>query len=151
MSTQSTKLERFKPRASRRAQLVMAAVMWSAVGLGLSIAGAIWLVRSESPWMIILIVLAVGLGLAKGFFILRRTADRIATRILERGDHRCAGGFLSWKTWLFVLGMIGLGQILRRSGLPLPWLGTIYLAVGVALGGSSLFFWRTVRQSDRLD
>lgn len=147
MSSQSTILERFKPRTSRRAQLLLAAIMWSAVGVGLSTAGVVWLVRSESDWMAPLMTLAVALGLVKGLLVLRRAANRITTRILERGDGRCAGGFLSWKTWLFVIGMMAIGQILRRSGLPLPWLGTIYLAVGVALGGSSLFFWRTVRQA----
>ena len=144
MATGSSILERLKPRASRRAHLVLAAVMWSGVGTGLSTAGAIWLLRSESRRIPLLFVLAAALGLAKGLFVLRRTARRMTKRIIERGDGRCIGGFLSWPTWLFVLGMMALGQILRRLDLPLEWLGVIYLAVGVALAGSSLFIWRAV-------
>lgn len=116
--------------------------MWSTVGAGLATAGAVWLLRSDSRRIPLLFVLAATLGLTKGLLVLRRAARRITSRIIKRGDGRCIGGFLSWPTWLFVLGMIALGQILRRLDLPLEWLGVIYLAVGVALAGSSLFIWR---------
>ena len=59
-----------------------------------------------------------------------------------RGDHRCVGGFFSWRTWIAVVVMMGAGWLLRHAGLPPGVLGVIYLAIGAALLIASSLLWQ---------
>ena len=135
-------LETYKPVASSRMQLWLAAAMWSCVGAGLFFVGSYWLLKNVEVTGIILMFVAAGLGLGKGLLILDRTANRNIGRIKMRGEDRCFGGFLSPRIWLLVIGMMLLGRILRTIGLPKPILGLIYGAVGVGLLFSSRLIWR---------
>ena len=132
--------ERWKPAAGARTHLLAAALLWTAVGAGLSGAGIVWCFSARRPW--IPLVLGVGIGVLKGIFIIARVAARNARRIIARGDGKCLGGFLSIKTWLLVAAMMGSGMVLRRSGIPRPVLGVIYAAVGTALLAGSLSLWK---------
>jgi len=135
-------LETYKPSASSRVQLWLAAAMWSCVGTGLVSVGAYWLLTpvEVKGWIIILV--AVGLGTGKSLLVLDRTADRNVDRIKLRGEGRCVGGFLSPRIWILVLGMMLLGRLLRTIGLPRPILGLSYAAVGTGLLFSSRVIWR---------
>jgi len=135
--------QRYKPAASRRTQILSAAILWTLVGIGLGIAGSIWTFgAARGVVRIALLALALSVGWAKGRFVLARTARRTLARIEERGDGRCLGGFLSWKGWLLVATMVIGGRLLRGSPLPRTILGPLYLAVGVALLTGSFTFWR---------
>jgi hypothetical protein len=129
------------PAASRRTHLLAAGLLWSLVGIMLAATGVVWTLRSRTPWAPLLLVLAAGLGWGKARWILGRTAERTIRRIESRGDGRCLGGFLSWKSWLVVAAMIGLGRWLRRSSLPLSVRGVTYSAIGLALFLASLRIW----------
>jgi len=63
---------------------------------------------------------------------------RLVARIIERGEGRCLGGFVSWKTWLLILGMMAMGWALRRSGAPFWVIGVLYAGIGTALVTASL-------------
>lgn len=134
-------LERWKPAAGARTHLLLAALLWTCVGVGLSVAGVHWCLFAPADWAAILLPGGVAAGLIKGRVALERTAVRTAERIVRRGDGKCLGGFLSWKTWLFVVAMMGMGVALRRSHLPRALLGFVYTAVGVALLWGSRTFW----------
>ncbi len=121
-------------------QLLLAALLWTAVGLGLGSAGVGWCLGSSQST--VLLLLGIALGSAKGVLVLDRTARRSAERIRNRGDGVCLGGFFSWQTWLFVLTMMAGGALLRRSAVPRGALGPLYLAVGVALLWGSRTFWK---------
>jgi hypothetical protein len=140
-------LRAHKPAASSPWHLLLAAVMWSAVGTFLVTLGVRWLVHADAAvaWP----VMAVAIGILKARFVLRRSARRIIDRIRERGDGRCLGGFLSPKSWLLVLFMMAAGRLLRFSPLPLRILGAIYLMIGSALFLSSLYFWNAWRKQRR--
>jgi hypothetical protein len=136
------------PAASRATHLLAAGGMWSLVGLALFTAGTIWILRSGSSWALPILVLAGLLGWVKARYVLRRTAERTVRRIEERGDRRCLGGFLSWKSWLLVLAMMLLGRWLRKSPLPILWRGLIYAAIGAALFLASLRIWAHRRRRE---
>lgn len=129
-----------KPAGTVRTQLLLAALMWSTVGAALAVAGILWILQGglNASW-----ILAVGMaiGALKARFILRGTARRIASRIVSRGDGRCLGGFLSWRSWLLVASMALAGRLLRASPLPLSARGGIYLAIGTALLLASRALW----------
>jgi uncharacterized membrane protein len=90
----------------------------------------------------ILFAAAIAVGLAKAAFILRPAANRVIVRIRALGDDRCIGGFYSWRTWVMVAFMIIAGALLRASGIPLPLVGLLYLAIGVSLVSASWLPWR---------
>lgn len=140
--------ERWKPAAGVRTHLLLAALLWTVVGLGLAAAGIAWCFGSVLPWAIVFAGVGVAGGLAKGRFVLRTMAERNAARIIARGDGHCLGGFLSLKTWLLVVLMMASGIILRRSGVvPRPVLGVLYSAVGTALLVGCVTLWKALGRS----
>ena len=126
-------LDSCKPAASRRAHLLLASLLWTVVGCLLAFFGIRWIQASELTSVPLLLGCAVAAGLLKEHFVLRRAAQRAIERILARGDDRCLGGFLSWRSWGFVVLMIAAGRVMRGSPIPRVVVGFIYLAVGTAL------------------
>ena len=134
--------ENLKPRASSRFQLLLAGLMWSVVGCALLAFGSSWISDSVSRGTFaLLLVAALALGAAKSRFILDRAAGKIVIRIGERGEGRCAGGFLSLRSWLLVAVMIAGGRLLRGGILPSAAVGTLYAAIGTGLLLSSRLAW----------
>jgi membrane-associated PAP2 superfamily phosphatase len=142
--------ETYKPVASSQMQLWLAGSMWSCVGAGLFSVGTYWLLGNGEAKGLIILFIAVGLGLGKALLILDRTALRNIDRVKWRGEDRCLGGFLSWRVWILVMGMMLLGRVLRTIGLPKPILGLIYGAVGIGLLFSSRLIWRAWRDQRAL-
>lgn len=120
--------------------------MWTSVGLALMVAGGHWILDSHSPLAVPIWIAAAAAGLVKARLLLAKSARRIVERIKIRGDGRCLGGFLSWKSWVLVLLMIGLGRLLRASPLPLLARGGIYFAIGAALAAASRPIWQSWRR-----
>ncbi|PLX38930.1 MAG: hypothetical protein C0608_11660 [Deltaproteobacteria bacterium] len=135
-------LRSLKPAGSASVQLFLAALLWSSIGTFLLYRGARAALSLTPAMMVLVIAVALAIGLFKGYRVMRPVSTRSITRIIERGDGTCIGGFLSWKSWLFVLGMSLMGKWLRSASLP-PWLtGVLLGGVGLALLVGSLFFWR---------
>lgn len=135
-------LTKYKPAASARTHLLLAALMWTTVGSVLLAFGVLWVLRAEVPYAWVLIALAIGAGWCKAHFVLARTARRMIERIRTRGDGYCLGGFLSLYSWAFVLAMILLGRLLRGGLVPRTAVGLLYAAVGSALLLASRHLWR---------
>ena len=135
-------LTRFKPAASARTHLLLAALMWTVVGSVLLVVGVRWLLQADPPYVWVLLVLAVAVGWGKGHFVLARAAQRMLARIISRGDGFCLGGFLAPVSWAFVLAMILLGRLLRGGLLPRSLVGWLYVAVGSALLIGCRLLWR---------
>ncbi len=137
--------EKFKPAASARVHVGVAAVMWTVVGAVLVALGLYWTRPAGSMWPALLVV-AAAIGVIKARLVLAKAARRILDRIRTRGDGQCLGGFISWKTWLLVIGMMMLGRLLRGGLLPRPVVGFIYEAIGVALLTGAIGLWRGLRE-----
>lgn len=135
-------LHRMKPSAPASVHLLLAALLWSVVGALLALFGGEWVWLSWGWTGAAISLAALAAGLAKSHWVLDRAAGRMAGRIAERGDGRCIGGFLSWKTWLLVALMSGSGRLLRYLVGANGLVGLLYLAVGVALLRSSRVLWR---------
>ena len=139
-------LERWKPSAAGSTQLLLAGALWSVVGALLLWFGASWTLEALGRGAGAAVLAAgVAAGLLKGRFVLDRAARRIADRIAERGDGHCAGGFLSWRSWLLVGLMSAAGRLLRGGLLPHAVVGPLYAAIGAGLLFSSRIAWRRWR------
>lgn len=130
-----------KPGASARTHLLVAALMWSFIGIYLMVRG----IFLTSGLTVVLFLLAAGLGAVKARLILDRAVRKSIARILSRRNSVCLGGVYSWKMWgLVVIMMIG-GRLLRDSVLPAAAISVIYVAVGWGLLLSSRLFWKQWR------
>jgi len=142
--------DRHKPAAAMQTQLVLAWLLWATVGSALIGFGGWWMWSSApvaAPWIG---AAAIAIGAAKSKLVLDRTARRVVVRIIERGDGRCLGGFLSLRTWGLVVVMMLAGRLLRGT-LARGIVGPLYVAVGTALCLSSRIPWRAWRESHRRD
>ena len=141
-------LARLKPGASIRTNLLVAALMWSFIGLYLMVRG--YLLCGDLSG--IFLGLAVGLGTVKAFLVIERAARKNIARIVARPDGMCLGGVYSWRMWGMVVCMMLGGRLLRNSSVPPVVVGVIYVAVGWALLLSSRVIWQEwiARKTDRL-
>lgn len=135
-------LIKFKPGVPRQVHLLLAASLWSIIGIFLMIRGMSWLATTEKLWLIIPAMIA---GSLKSLFILDNSAIKGVYRLLALADGTCLGAVYSIKTWLLVLIMIGSGIILRHSSLPKELLGSVYMTIGWALFFSSRHAWQAWR------
>ncbi len=138
-------LQRLKPRASARVQLVLAGTLWFIAAAILGSRGALWL--AEEPGWLWMAAVALVAGLVKARYLLGPVARRAAARIVARGRDRCAGGFLSWQSWLLVLAMVAGGHALRLTATPRWVLAMLYVAVATALLVGGSIYWRGVAGS----
>lgn len=128
-----------EPAASKQTHYLVAAFLWTLVGLFLLGRGMEWLFSDDIRF---LLLPALVIGTAKSFLILDRTARKNIDRIDGFKKKICMGGVYSVKTWLLVIVMIFAGHFLRNSRLPIEVLGFIYAAIGWALFFSSRLIWR---------
>ena len=133
-------LSRFKPGAKRRTHLLLTAVLWSAIGI-LMLTKASYRIVQVPEHQIIITIAALILGTLKSIFILDRSARKSIVRILEFKDGTCLGAVYSFKTWLLVVSMMGIGLVLRNSSLSLSLLCFVYFTIGWALLFSSRLAW----------
>ncbi len=136
------RLETLKPAAAARTHLLLASALWSVVGALLLLFGTRWLLAGPPHLSPLFLPLALVAGVLKAHFVLRRTAGHMIDRIRVRGDGHCIGGFVSLRSWLFVMAMMGLGYSLRHGLLPRAVVGWLYVAVGTALLLGATLIWR---------
>jgi hypothetical protein len=131
-----------KPAAPAWLHLLLAALVWTVVGGLLLFFGARWAQGWHDPAMPLVLGGALAVGALKGLLVMRRIAGRNVARIRARGDGYCLGGFVEWKAWLLVAGMVLLGRTLRSGILPTSTVGFVYAGVGAALLLGSWTLWR---------
>ncbi len=136
-------LSKCKPGVSIRTHQIVAATIWSVVGILLLTKGFYYLTAADKLW---LLMPAIVLGTCKSLILLDKSAKKNIFRLNNKKDGSCLGGVYSPKMWAMVIMMIVLGRFLRSSGIPLEVIGTIYGAVGWALFFSSRLLWNQVRQ-----
>ena len=71
-----------------------------------------------------------------------KIADKNLRRLLPLTEKKCIFSFITWKSYLVVVIMIGFGITLRHSGIPRQYLSVIYNCIGLALFLSGLRYIR---------
>ena len=140
-------LERWKPAVPRHWLLVIAGLMWSAVGVMLCLFAVTWL--SGVRW-----IEATGLGASGallGLLIYRVGFHRIVRKNIDRIEHAaerpCLFSFQAWRSYVIIVLMIAMGVFLRHSMIPKPFLAVPYETMGLALLLASLHYYAGFRRS----
>ena len=89
---------RFKPGIKRKTHLLLAAILWSVIGILLLTKGSYRIVQVPDH-QIVVIITALIIGTLKSILILDRSARKSIVRILEFEDGTCLGAVYSFKTW----------------------------------------------------
>lgn len=135
--------KKLKPAAPKYILLLIAGSMWFGVGLFLQTYVYAWLrpdFQLKSVWLI-------AVGFLLGFLIHRFGFSKIAIKNLIRIEQMpkrpCLFSFMSWKSYVLVLFMMGLGITLRLSPIPKNYLSIVYTAIGLALMLSSIKYFKS--------
>ena len=135
------------PSARRSILILIAGLVWSAVGLGLIVAAARWLLMSdEYAWPALL------LGLVGGWFVyslgfaglVRKNLERIHQLAPEK-ERICVFAFQHWRSYVIVVIMIMLGYTLRHLPVARVYIAPVYLSIGLGLTLASLHYYRHLR------
>jgi hypothetical protein len=123
-----------------------AGIMWSGVGIMLTVFAAGWYGMVHS-WSVLLLILA-GLLLAAAiyFFGFSKLAAKNVQRIIAIPKEKvCLFAFQKWSSYPLVLVMVAMGIYLRRfSPVPKPDLAILYLGLGASLFASSIQYYTQV-------
>ena len=132
-------------QVSRGAHLKLAFILWALVGVGLLIAGSVFLFGGRSMSALdgerpspgiaegVALVIALAVGFIKGNFVLTKIARKNMARIYQLPDASPFYRTFSLKSWILILAMILIGRVIRWAGAPSILIGAVYLAVGFAL------------------
>ncbi len=135
-------VHKFKPGVERHYLLALAGGMWLGVGVVLLAFSYSWLHSLPVSWVAFL----GGSGIVAALIISRfgflKIVDKNVKRILPMEGKRCVFAFMSWKSYLLVAVMVGMGITIRRSAFPKSYLSVLYTGIGLALILSSLRYWK---------
>lgn len=134
-------------KAPVRVQLVAASLMWL-IGASILLVRGVGYVHSGDHWIWWAIAAGLVIGVVKAHVLLDKTARKAVQRIYDRGRASILG-FFSIRSWGLIVVMMGSGMTLRRifenpTGVGAGLMGTLYLAVGVALLTADRLFWQAV-------
>jgi hypothetical protein len=135
-------LIRLNPAVSKRWLLIIAGIMWSAVG--------IMLIKYAVGWLAALVLVSAlawgAAGAVFAFIVYRFGFSHIAHKNIRRIQANpaqvCIFGFQEWKGYGMIVLMMALGILLRTSPLPRELLSLIYNTIGGALLLSSLQYYQ---------
>lgn len=133
---------RFGPETHKKQLILLAGLLWLAVGAGLTRLAETWLSAyggGDRP-------LHYGAGFLAALLIhhlgFLKIADRNLERLLPLEEKRSVFSFIPARSYLLIAGMMALGYALRHSPVPKHYLSVVYIAVGLALVLSSVRYFR---------
>lgn len=137
-------------RLAPRALGWLAFSLWLLGGVVLLSLGAARLAqaaRGETSVTVVAIVAvaALALGVAKGWFLLRKTARRNIDRLASLQEDQRPIHVYGTRSWLVIGLMTALSVGMTLGGVPPLWRGMVNLAIGAALAASSLNYLTPLR------
>lgn len=132
------------PAAERKTLVLLAGILWSAVGFGLIGTALNW-IKKFDYLLLLSITAAMAAGGAISHFGFSPLARKNLARIYAQApgkDKVCLFAFQNRRSYLLLGVMIFLGYLLRHSPLPKTYLTPIYIAIGLALNFASVIYYR---------
>jgi len=133
---------RWKPGVPKSTLLLIAGLLWIAIGIMLDAMACSWLKAESSQYFYSEAIAGFAIALLIHHFGFLRVVDRNLARILPMEGRRCVFAFMPWKNYILILIMISAGVLLRHSPIPKKYLAVLYMSIGTALILSSLRYLR---------
>jgi len=142
LHTMHSRLEQYKPAVGKRVLILLSGLMWIGVGIMLLSLALHWLAAKGGMGAVALGTVGFLCSLVIHRYGFLKVVDKNLGRILPMQGKRCLFAFQSWKSYLIIGVMIGMGIGLRHSPIPKPYLAVLYIGIGMALFLSSLRYLR---------
>ncbi len=139
--------DRLTPRAYLRTRLFTAALVWTAVGIFLSLNGGYMFWNERFLIDFAAISIGTGLGFFKSKVVLDRVAKKIILHIGSKPCRACLGGLFSIRNWMLIFVMIVFGRTLGAIPINSTIKTGIYVMVGSGLTYSSRLLWNAWKRS----
>ena len=133
---------RFKPAVDKSILIFLSGILWVAVASMLLAFAVGWLRVGPMAQTSVLATTGIIAALIIHHFGFLRVVDKNLGRIVPGDEKRCIFAFQSWRSYLIIVSMMGMGFVLRNSSLPKPYLAVLYIAIGSALILSSVRYLR---------
>jgi hypothetical protein len=137
------------PAVERRWLFVISGVLWTAVGAMLMVYAFVWLAPVALHLEIALAAAGLTLAAVAARFLFRGIVRKNIDRIEQGPERASIFTFQPWKSYLVMFGMMGLGYVVRNSGVPRPPLAVVYAAIGGALMLASGLYHRRAYRGGR--
>jgi hypothetical protein len=131
------------PSVDRRVLVLTAGLLWSAVGLILMLAAALWLISSHRS-----MIIPVTIGVVAGLIVYRCQFVKLARKNLIRiysqapGKNRvCIFAFQNARSYVIAAFMMFMGYGLRHLPVSRIYLVPVYSAIGIGLLLSSFEYY----------
>lgn len=134
--------DKLKPAVKNTVLLLLAGIVWVAVGIMLLSLAFSWLSAVPTTDRYLYAGAGILLALLIHHFGFLKIVNRNLTRILQMNGMRCFFSFMPWKSYLIIIVMVAMGAILRHSAIPRKDLAILYIGIGLALTLSSVRYLR---------
>jgi hypothetical protein len=135
-------LDKIKPGVDKRILILLAFLMWFAVGTMLLLMAFSWLRALQSGSMAVFILIGVCAALVIHHFGFLKIVDKNLGRILPLEGKKCLFAFMPWKSYAIIVVMVTMGTLLRHSRIPKTYLSMLYIGIGLSLVLSSFRYFR---------
>ncbi len=125
-------------KVSRLTLLVLATLLWTAVGGMLLVKGWGWK-GTGYEWVVI--ILGLFFGFLKSVLFLDKSFACSITRIKQFHENQKIVYIFSVRTWILIALMIVFGLTMQELTNPCPAIGVLYVAIGWGILFSSRYGW----------
>lgn len=101
-------------------------------------------IGSHEQSVILLVAVSLAIGYFKGRYVLAKSAHRVVTRIQTFPNPTSVGNLYSIPYYLLIVGMMGLGMLIKVFGVPSDIRGFVDVAIGAALINGAMIYFRMV-------
>ena len=134
--------DKWKPGVSNKVLLLIAGIVWIAMGILLNSFAYAWLRNEQSGYALWAALIGFACGLVIHHFGFLHVVDKNLGRILPLKGKRCVFSFMPWRSYVLVGVMMATGILLRHSPIPKLYLAVLYTGIGTALILSSIRYLR---------
>jgi len=135
-------LEILRPAVGKNMLMTLAGAAWLGVSYILCKYAIIWYKNFSGEGLLWYILIGVTAGLVIHHLGFLKIVNKNLVRIHEIKARYCLFGFMPWKSYILIAIMMTMGITLRHSSLPKIYLSIIYMGIGLALGLSSIRYFR---------
>lgn len=129
-------------RVGKLTLMRLAGMMWLVVAFILCRLAIIWYHEYQGKSEALFIVGGIVAGLLIQHLGFLKIVNKNLARINQVNSKYCLFGFMTWKSYVLVALMMTMGIIMRNSSIPHIYLSVIYMGIGLALGLSSIRYFR---------